>query len=53
VTTEGARRGGGEGRGGKSGEDLAGISTKGAKENSIVLKYSWVDAHHKAFKDHQ
>lgn len=30
-------------------EDLAGISTDGARENSKVLKHSLVDAHHKVF----
>ena len=44
MTTEGARLGRV-----KSEEDLAGISTKGARENSTVLKHSSVDAHHKDF----
>lgn len=44
VTTEGARRGRV-----KSEEDLAGISTEGARDNSNILKNSLVDAHHKDF----
>lgn len=45
VTTE-------EGRQGRFEEELAGMSTNGAKENSKILKQSLVDANHKHF-DHK